>query len=246
MFEVSELLTVDEFKKKLLFIVISDGDEKFLIKKSVTPIGARIYSSDGRNDYVVFWEEIYKKTKASIDRIESDSAKIEESQNLREIRRIIDQDLPPFLKHICDARGLSFDEAYSENFVVLRNSIGLIENEDMNDDVNSDLFIEYFSDIKKGKFDYRGNFHNEVVEFLTANSNDFNDLTNNALDDFVKRCRENDRQDIIDSLTVKLSDERFHLSIKLLTAFAISMSKYGFNVAACSLFNRASSEVSKL
>jgi len=245
MFEVSELLSDDEFKKKLLFIIVADKDEKHLVNNPPSPIGAKVYSSTGRNDYVVFWENVYEEVKASIDKIESDSAKIEPSHQLREIRRIIDHDLSPFLNHICDACGLSFDEAYSDSFAELRSTIGLIENSDVNDDVNTDSLKEYLSDISISKFDYKGNFHNEVVEFFTANSEDFNELTYNTLDDFVRRCRENDRKEIVESLTTRLSDERFHLSIKILIAFANAMSKYGYIEAAKALFDKALLEVTE-
>ena len=125
MFEVSELLTDDEFKQKLLFIIISDGDAKHLKITPKKPIGAKIYSAVNRNEYVVYWEDQYETVKASFDKIKSESAKIEPAKQLREISRIINQDLSPFLDYLSDACGQSFEEAYSNEFISLRTAMNI-------------------------------------------------------------------------------------------------------------------------
>ncbi len=116
MFEVGEVLTDEGFKKKLLFIVVSDSDKQYIITPPKRPIGAKIYSPTDRSKYVLYWQNQYKRLKASIDLIESSEAKIELSKPLREIRRIIDHDLSPFLEYVSECRGLSFDAAYNSEF----------------------------------------------------------------------------------------------------------------------------------
>ncbi|MDQ7094343.1 tubulin-like doman-containing protein [Desulfosporosinus sp. PR] len=116
MYEVGELLNNKDFKNKIIFIVLSPGDEEFYKKKLIESNIAKVYDPMNRTDYILYWETEYKKIYDRIKLIESESAKIELLQTLREIRKIIDQDISPFLKYISDARGKSFNEMYKTNF----------------------------------------------------------------------------------------------------------------------------------
>ena len=125
MFEVGELLKDDDFKSKLLFIVLNNEDKQYLLTEPEKPIGANIYSPEGKSEYFVYWEERYKKVKDTINIIESEVGKIELENDLRKIRQIIDHDLGPFLEYLSDYRGLSFDQMFKNDF---SNIIDVINN----------------------------------------------------------------------------------------------------------------------
>jgi len=125
MYEVGELLSDNDFKKKLLFIVIDDNDKMHMSSPPDTPIGARVYDFIERTEYFFFWQERYKLCCERHDKIEARGAKVEQSQELREIERIIDQDLGPFLDYLKNARGMSFDQAYVSGFVEFRAILGI-------------------------------------------------------------------------------------------------------------------------
>ena len=127
MFEVGEILTDEEFKKKLLFIVVSDDDAKHLKSRPEKPIGAKIYSPMERMNYIKHWEDQYEQFKTGFDEIKSDSAKVELTQQLREIRKIIDIDLGKFLDYIGDAYGRTFDQMYKTEFADIRFAMGIAE-----------------------------------------------------------------------------------------------------------------------
>ncbi|MCL2804853.1 MAG: toll/interleukin-1 receptor domain-containing protein [Treponema sp.] len=116
MFEVSELFKDSNFEKKLLFIIVSDDDCKYLKKSQSLYIGAKLYSSVESNEYIIYWEKQYKILKESLSKIDSEEAKIESSKKLREIKRIIDHDLSPFIEYLRDSRGKSFSELYETKF----------------------------------------------------------------------------------------------------------------------------------
>jgi len=127
MFEVSEILTDLEFKKKLMPIVISDCDANYLTVTPHNPIGAKVYDQLERDRYIVFWEQQYKHAKAIYDEIESDVAKIESAKNLREIRRIIDNDLGVFLSYVSEHLEVSFSDSYGNGFFAIRKAMDVHE-----------------------------------------------------------------------------------------------------------------------
>lgn len=127
MFEVSEILTDLEFKEKLMPIVISDDDAKYLTTPPPYPVGAKVFNQLERDQYIVFWEQQYRLAKASYDEIESDVAKIESAKNLREIRRIIDNDLSVFLAYVSEHCEVSFSDSYGNGFLAIRKAMGVFE-----------------------------------------------------------------------------------------------------------------------
>ena len=127
MFEVGEILTDMKFKEKLIFIIVSDDDAKYLKSRPDKPIGAKVHCPFERIKYTRYWEKRYKRLETKIKSIESLSAKIEPSRALREIRKIIDHDLSPFLEHIGDAYGITFDQAYQNKFADICSAMGIAE-----------------------------------------------------------------------------------------------------------------------
>lgn len=117
MYEIGELIKDSDYKNKILFIVVNTEDEQFYRHKSNKNNAARIYEPSGIIQYIKYWENKYDELCIQIKQIESESAKIELLQVLREIRKIIDQDLSPFLQYLSDARGRTFHEMYQSNFL---------------------------------------------------------------------------------------------------------------------------------
>jgi len=123
MYEAGELISTRNLEQKLLFIIINDDDIRFYSTQPVKPIGANIYSSIQRNEYISYWENRYSEEEKSLSQIKSDSAKIEPMKNLREIRKIIDHDISPFLSYLSDAKGMNFGEMMQANFKDILNKI---------------------------------------------------------------------------------------------------------------------------
>ena len=116
MYEAGELVSTRNLGKKLVFVIVQDGDIKHYRQIPPKPIGANIYNSIQRNEYITYWENQYVMEENSINQIKSDSAKIEPLKSLRELRKIIDHDISQFLDYISDAKGKSFSEMYEMNF----------------------------------------------------------------------------------------------------------------------------------
>ena len=116
MYEVGELVSTRSLESKLLFIVVQDEDSKHYKIAPDKPVGANIYNSVKRNEYIAYWENRYEEEVRSINQIKSSSAKIEPSINLREMRKIIDHDIGVFLRYLSDVKGKSFGEMYETDF----------------------------------------------------------------------------------------------------------------------------------
>lgn len=125
MYEVGELIKDDEFKKKIIFMVLDANDNKYYNSAHSNNAASKIYTVPGRVEYIRYWENEYKKLDNEIKLIESENAKIELLQVLREIRKIIDHDLSPFLQYLSDYRGRTFDEMYQSGFIELIKELGL-------------------------------------------------------------------------------------------------------------------------
>lgn len=116
MYEVNELLSDRDYQKKIIFIIISENDKCYYKTTEANNVSASIYSFEGRLSYIKFWEEEYERLYNEAEKINSTSAKIEASQELRQIRKIIDHDIGPFLTYLSDARGISFGKMYESGF----------------------------------------------------------------------------------------------------------------------------------
>ena len=116
MYEVGELVSTRSLESKLLFLVVQDEDSKYYNLTPTKPVGANIYDLIKRNEYITYWENRSSEVEDSINQIRSSSAKIEPLETLREIKKIIEQDIGPFLKYLSDAKGKSFGEMHETSF----------------------------------------------------------------------------------------------------------------------------------
>lgn len=115
MYEIGEVLKNNQFKEQLLFLVLSQEDRKFYpdIKEDIS---AKIYEEESRIDYIIYWEEKYEKQNEKVKKIKGDIAKISSLENLKQVKKIYDYDMPDFLKYLSDVKGKSFTEFRKENF----------------------------------------------------------------------------------------------------------------------------------
>jgi len=116
MYEVGELVKNRNFENKLLFIIISDEDSKYYKSAPSEPISAKIYGHYSMVNYITFWETRLSEIKKNIKEITSNSAKIEYLKTLREVEKIINHDIGPFLEYLSDAKGKSFSEMHETGF----------------------------------------------------------------------------------------------------------------------------------
>ncbi len=123
LFEVGETLRNYDYESRLLFIVLNDQDKKYYLNQN-QKVGADIYSSEGRLNYIKYWENELNQMKRNLDRIESDIATINEMKHLSNVNKIINYDLPEFMDFIADRRGIPFQECMSSNFENIVKAIG--------------------------------------------------------------------------------------------------------------------------
>lgn len=125
LYEINELISDRDYSKKIIFIIVNENDKKYYKEEISTNLFANIYSFEGRLSYTHYWENEYERYYNKTELIKSENAKIEAFKELREIRRIIDNDIGPFLEYISDAKGMSFDEMYTSGFIDILNELSL-------------------------------------------------------------------------------------------------------------------------
>ena len=125
MYEVMEVMRDRGYKKKILMIVLKDYDKKFyknyekLMAESgdfkALKIGADIYSTSGRIDYIKYWEQRENQMAEEISRIQNDINKI---QPLNELKRIknISNNIGDFLEGINDWKAVSLQSLKETNY----------------------------------------------------------------------------------------------------------------------------------
>lgn len=116
MYEVGELISDRNFANKLLFVIVDSEDVNYYKIAPTNSVGANIYNLEGRVQYTTYWETKLAKARESVAQIISDSAKVEHQSELREIQKIVDQDISPFLKYLSDTNGKSFGAMYKTDF----------------------------------------------------------------------------------------------------------------------------------
>ena len=128
MYEVGQLINSPNFQNKILFVVCSNEDKKYYKSCPKENIEAKIYDPHERNNYIIFWERQCKLLKNDLDLIEDDNAKIESLEVIRDIKKIISNDIGIFMKYIADVNGISFDELFKHKFKEFFNELGINEN----------------------------------------------------------------------------------------------------------------------
>ena len=125
MYEVGQLITLSNFKNKIMFVVCSNNDKQYYKFSPKEDIEAKIYDPHERNKYIIYWELQCKLLKEDLDIIEDECAKIETLEIIREIKRIISSDIGLFMKYIADANGISFSNLCDHNFAEFINELDL-------------------------------------------------------------------------------------------------------------------------
>lgn len=110
LYEVGEVIRDHNFSSRLLFLVVTDNDKRYYNKKINYSIAANVYDQIARNEYVVYWEDEYKKRKASMMQIDDPIRHRSALSDLVAVRRILDHDIIPFMDHIAEVNGPSLSE----------------------------------------------------------------------------------------------------------------------------------------
>lgn len=122
LYEVGEVIKDHNFKKRILFVVISEKDQRYYGDNSYTA-SANIYTIEGRLNYLLYWQEAYEKLYRRIESIKSLEAKIPYLEDLKRIRKIIDYDINPFLEYLADAKGISYSQLEEHNYEEMLDAI---------------------------------------------------------------------------------------------------------------------------
>ena len=117
MYEVGEIIKDHNFERKLLFVVLVEGDEKYYSSKENGFGAAKIYGSEkNRLEYVKYWKQQYQELDQAIEEIGNTEAVIRSSEELREIGRIYRHDISEFLTYLSQNKGKNFEELFINNF----------------------------------------------------------------------------------------------------------------------------------
>lgn len=116
MYEVGQLINTTDFQNKILFLICSDSDKKYYKNNQEESIEAKIYDPHERNQYIIFWENQYSLLEDDLKKIKDECAKIETLEVIRDIKKIISNDMGLFMKYLADVKGISFNELYQHNF----------------------------------------------------------------------------------------------------------------------------------
>lgn len=115
MYEVMEVVKDSQFQKKLVYIVLSDGDSKYYKTAPEQPIGANVYSVDGQTGYSLYWKTREKELQKQIDDIGEPTRAIQQIKEKQVVQRIM-LDLPDLLEFVKDTKGLSLTEHIKNGF----------------------------------------------------------------------------------------------------------------------------------
>lgn len=116
MYEVGQSINIADFQNKILFVICSNMDKKYYKTYPEKNIEAKIYDPHERNQYIIFWEEQCHLLENDLNLIKDECAKIETLEIIRDIKKIISNDIGLFMKYLADAKGISFDELYQHGF----------------------------------------------------------------------------------------------------------------------------------
>lgn len=124
MFEVLEVIKDSQFQKKLIFIVLSDGDIQYYQDQAVTAVGAKVYSLEGQTAYSLYWAKVEKELQEQIEALGDPTRAIHQIKEKRIVQRIL-LDLPEFMEFIKDAKGLPLSEHIGNEFKDILKFMGL-------------------------------------------------------------------------------------------------------------------------
>ena len=114
MFEVTEVLKDSDFGKRILFIVLTDSDKKYLNANIKDCITADIYTPQGQGSYILYWKKRKEEMHRLIEELGYEYA-LEQIKNIRQIEKIT-LGLADFYAHVSDAKGLPMQQHLDSNF----------------------------------------------------------------------------------------------------------------------------------
>ncbi len=120
MYEVGEIIKDHHFHNKLLFIVIGENDGKYYHEDKANFSAAKIYGNErNRLAYIEYWQKEYNELLEAIKKVEGNEGfgiLIHSLEELREIRKIYENDISEFLTYLSQYNGKTFEELYINGF----------------------------------------------------------------------------------------------------------------------------------
>lgn len=159
LYEVGEILKDESYSDKLLFVVIHNDDSKYYRNKQNSEVGALIYERTMRASYIIYWQEEERKFEEQLKQIESEPAKNELIGELREIKRLLNEDIGVFIDHLSEVRGISLSEMIENNFAVIVKTISPDVLTEVDSEVayltNNEKALSYYKLVKKSDRDIK-------------------------------------------------------------------------------------------
>ena len=122
MYEICELMRNRNYVEKLLFIVISDEDEKYCLAEDISGvtcgIGAHIYDVVRQGDYVIYWKDKEKELEELISKINDPIASRNQIEELEVVRKI-KTNIRDFMKELTDKKGICFEDMLKSDFAYM-------------------------------------------------------------------------------------------------------------------------------
>lgn len=115
MFECLEVIKDNKFNEKLIYIIISDEDQKYYENENNISSKADIYGIDGGYKYISYWKEQEKILLSKIQEINDPAATLQQSRELGIVKKII-IDLPDFFTYLKDRNGFSMSKHIDNEF----------------------------------------------------------------------------------------------------------------------------------
>lgn len=164
MYEVGKVISNKNYENKLLFVILDNNDIKHFSKEGVGIIVPNIYNEQERISYVEFWQTRYKQTRQRIRGID-DEAKEQLVKDLKEIRKISQDDIGKFLDFLSDSKGKSFTDLYNSGFA----------------DIINWIIPDWSTRLFSGCNDYTVLLHKAIDEIFKVTLTDYNQIALKAV-----------------------------------------------------------------
>lgn len=163
MYEVGEFIIREDFEDKLLFVVLSNSEEKYYnttqddSSKYKLQV-ANVYNGfNSKIEYMLHWQNVYENQKRELRKLHSYKARRNLKSDLKKTKRIYEKDISIFINYLADYNGKSFGELYKNDFQDILNYISINQYFELFKDCNSfnESFERAISEIKNiTKTDY--------------------------------------------------------------------------------------------
>ncbi|MBO7490701.1 MAG: TIR domain-containing protein [Bacteroidales bacterium] len=164
MYEVGEVIKNHNYRKKLLFIVLSDNDYKAYTDKGNNRGATDIYDVLGRIKYTKYWQGEYEKLEKEIIGLDIE-AKEQQIGVLKEVGNIYRNDIGVFTNFLSESKGISFSESFDNGFT------------DIIKWMIPDWDSRFFSECN----DYNILLHTAITEIVKITHTDYNQIALTAV-----------------------------------------------------------------